>query len=128
MAKKLLALIRQRFNVTIATGDAPRRIVQVETPANALVVQDGIGGYDWSYQAEKGTTDFALIAHLSSGSSSSSSSNNEFDQQRKVLSKANLEIIAYQLGLESLEARIVLHQKNEAVYEEDIAFLKYDVK
>ncbi|GJS42424.1 putative ribonuclease H-like domain-containing protein [Tanacetum coccineum] len=30
--------------------------------------------------------------------------------------------------LESLEARIVVHQKNEAVYEEDIAFLKYDVK
>ncbi|GJS34143.1 ribonuclease H-like domain-containing protein [Tanacetum coccineum] len=49
-------------------GDAPRRIVPVETPANALVVQDGI-------------------------------------------------------GLESLEARIVIHEKNEAVYEEDIAFL-----
>ncbi|GKB23483.1 ribonuclease H-like domain-containing protein [Tanacetum coccineum] len=81
-----------------------------------------------SYQAEEGPTDFALMAHLSSGSSSSSSSNTEFDQQREVLSKANLEIIAYQLGLESLEARIVIHQKNEAVYEEDIAFLKYDVK
>ncbi|GJR73757.1 ribonuclease H-like domain-containing protein [Tanacetum coccineum] len=54
-------------------GDAPRRIVPVETPANALVVQDGIDGY--------------------------------------------------QLGLESLEARIVVHEKNEVVYEEDIAFL-----
>ncbi|GJU06408.1 ribonuclease H-like domain-containing protein [Tanacetum coccineum] len=127
-------------------GDAPRRIVPVETPADSLVVQDGICGYDWSYQPEEGPTDFALMAHLSSGSSSSSSSNTEvqncskeclesyqslqkqFDQQREVLSKANLEIIAYQLGLESLEARIVIHQKNEAVYEEDIAFLKYDVK
>ncbi|GJZ90783.1 hypothetical protein Tco_0662710 [Tanacetum coccineum] len=37
--------------------DAPRRIVPVETSANALVVQDGIGGYDWSYQAEEGPTD-----------------------------------------------------------------------
>ncbi|GKB90248.1 hypothetical protein Tco_0962520 [Tanacetum coccineum] len=82
-------------------GDAPRRIVPVETPANALVVQDGIGGYDWSYQAEEGPTNFALMVHLSSG---------------------------YQLCLESLEARIVVHQKNEVVYEEDIAFLKYDVK
>ncbi|GJV06682.1 hypothetical protein Tco_1344338 [Tanacetum coccineum] len=127
-------------------GDAPRRIVPVETPANALVVQDGIGGYDWSYQAEEGPTDFALMAHLSSGSSSSSSSNTEvqncskdclksyetlqkqYDQQRDALKKSNLEIIGYQLGLESLEARIVVHQKNEAVYEEDIAFLKYDVK
>ncbi|GJY94342.1 ribonuclease H-like domain-containing protein [Tanacetum coccineum] len=127
-------------------GDAPRRIVPVETPANALVVQDGICGYDWSYQAEEGPTDFALMAHLSSGSSSSSSSNTEvqncskeclesyqslqkqYDQQHDALKKSNLEIIGYQLGLESLEARIVVHQKNEAVYEEDIAFLKYDVQ
>ncbi|GKE74960.1 ribonuclease H-like domain-containing protein, partial [Tanacetum coccineum] len=56
-------------------GDVPRRIIPVETHANALVVQDGIGGYDWSYQAEEGTINFALMAHLSSGSSSSSSSN-----------------------------------------------------
>ncbi|GJS57857.1 hypothetical protein Tco_0652641 [Tanacetum coccineum] len=34
----------------------------------------------------------------------------------------------YQMGLESLEARIVIHEKNEAVYEKDIAFLKYDVQ
>ncbi|GJW49420.1 ribonuclease H-like domain-containing protein [Tanacetum coccineum] len=31
--------------------------------------------------------------------------------------------IGYQIGLESLEARIVVHEKNEAVYKEDIAFL-----
>ncbi|GJV67571.1 retrovirus-related pol polyprotein from transposon TNT 1-94 [Tanacetum coccineum] len=86
-------------------GDAPRRIVPVETPAKALVVQDGIYGYDWRYQAEEGPTDFALMAHFSSGSSNSSSSNIEvqncskeclesyqslqkqFDQQREVLRK-----------------------------------------
>ncbi|GJW43811.1 ribonuclease H-like domain-containing protein [Tanacetum coccineum] len=58
-------------------GDAPRRTVPVETPANTLVVQDGISGYDWSFQTEEGPTDFALMAHLSSGSSSSSSSDSE---------------------------------------------------
>ncbi|GJR30815.1 hypothetical protein Tco_1107047 [Tanacetum coccineum] len=42
---------------------ALRRIVSVETPANALVVQDGIGGYDWSFQAEEGITNFALMAY-----------------------------------------------------------------
>ncbi|GJU37282.1 hypothetical protein Tco_1185636 [Tanacetum coccineum] len=106
------------------------------------MLQEGL----YQYQAEEGPTDFALMAHLSSGLSSSSSSNTDvqncseeclesyqslrkqFDQQREVLNKSNLEIVAYQLGLESLEARIVVHQKNEAVYEEDIAFLKYDVK
>ncbi|GJS94869.1 ribonuclease H-like domain-containing protein [Tanacetum coccineum] len=35
-------------------GDAPRTIIPVETPANALIVQDEIGGYDWSFQAEEG--------------------------------------------------------------------------
>ncbi|GKG56219.1 hypothetical protein Tco_0577294, partial [Tanacetum coccineum] len=28
---------------------------------NALVVQDGIGGYDWSFQAEEGVTNFAQV-------------------------------------------------------------------
>ncbi|GJW24095.1 hypothetical protein Tco_0037906 [Tanacetum coccineum] len=49
----------------------------LETPANALVVQDGIGGYDWSFQAEEDITNFALMAYTSQGSSSSSSSDSE---------------------------------------------------
>ncbi|GKA71669.1 hypothetical protein Tco_0777808 [Tanacetum coccineum] len=40
-------------------------------------VEYGIGGYDWSYQAKEGPTDFALMTHLSLGSSNSSSSNTE---------------------------------------------------
>ncbi|GJZ04915.1 hypothetical protein Tco_0538190 [Tanacetum coccineum] len=97
--------------------DDPRRNAPVDTSTtNALVVQDGIGGYDWSFQAEEGITNFALMAYTSQGLSSSSSSD------------SNLVIIGYQMGLESLEARIVVHEKNEAVYEEDIAFLKYDVQ
>ncbi|GJV45182.1 hypothetical protein Tco_1429718 [Tanacetum coccineum] len=100
-----------------------RRVVLVETPANALVVIDGMG-YDWSYQAEEGPTNFALMAHSSSGSSSSSNS----DTEREALNKSNLEIIGYPMGLESLEARIVIHKKNEAVYEENITFLKYNVQ
>ncbi|GJS79625.1 hypothetical protein Tco_0729506 [Tanacetum coccineum] len=69
-------------------------------------------------------TNFALMAYTSQGSSSSSSS----DSEREALNKSNLEIIGYQMGLESLEARIVVHEKNEAVYEENIEFLKYDVQ
>ncbi|GKE89835.1 hypothetical protein Tco_1567310, partial [Tanacetum coccineum] len=55
-------------------GDAPRRNAPVDTSTtNALVVQDGIGGYDWSFQAEEGITNFALMAYTSQGSSSSDS-------------------------------------------------------
>ncbi|GKA37979.1 ribonuclease H-like domain-containing protein [Tanacetum coccineum] len=127
--------------------DAPRRNALVDTSTtNALVVQDGICSYDWSFQDEECITNFVLMAYTSQGSSSSSSSDSkvhtcskdclksyetlqkQYDQQREALNKSNLEIIGYQIGLESLEARIVVHEKNEAVYEEDIAFLKYDVQ
>ncbi|GJT66282.1 ribonuclease H-like domain-containing protein [Tanacetum coccineum] len=65
-----------------------RRTVTVETPTeNALVAQDGIGGYDWSYQAEEEhPTNFALMAFTSSGSSSSSDS--EVDSCSKSCVKA----------------------------------------
>ncbi|GJR99222.1 ribonuclease H-like domain-containing protein [Tanacetum coccineum] len=124
--------------------DAPRRNAPVDTSTtNALVVQDGIGGYDWSFQAEEGLTNFALMAYTSQGLSSSDSEvhtcskdclksyealQKQYDQQREALNKSNLEIIGYQMGLESLEARIVVHEKNEAVYEENIKILKYDVQ
>ncbi|GKF04972.1 hypothetical protein Tco_0035640, partial [Tanacetum coccineum] len=54
--------------------DDPRRNAPVDTStSNALVVQDGIGGYDWSFQAEEGITNFALMAYTSQGLSSSDS-------------------------------------------------------
>ncbi|GKC24134.1 putative ribonuclease H-like domain-containing protein, partial [Tanacetum coccineum] len=54
--------------------DAPRRNAPVDTSTtNALVVQDGIGGYNWRFQDEEGITNFALMAYTSQGSSSSDS-------------------------------------------------------
>ncbi|GJY92425.1 ribonuclease H-like domain-containing protein, partial [Tanacetum coccineum] len=62
-------------------GNAPRRNALVDTSTtNALVVQDGIGGYDLYYDGfrdEEGITKFALMAYTSQGSSSSSSSDFE---------------------------------------------------
>ncbi|GJV95856.1 hypothetical protein Tco_1547433 [Tanacetum coccineum] len=52
----------------------------------------------------------------------------QFDEQRQTLSKANLEIVAYQLGLEFVEAQLIVHQKNKAVYEEKITVLEFEVK
>ncbi|GJU14452.1 ribonuclease H-like domain-containing protein [Tanacetum coccineum] len=55
-------------------GDAPRRNATLDTSTtNTLVVQDGIDGYDWSFKAEEGITNFALMAYTSQGSSSSDS-------------------------------------------------------
>ncbi|GJV64047.1 ribonuclease H-like domain-containing protein [Tanacetum coccineum] len=95
-----------------------RRTVTVETPTeNALVAQDGIGGYDWSYQAEEEhPTNFALMAFTSSGSSSSSDSKSQFN------------LVSYKAGLESVEARLAHYKKNEAVFEESINVLNLEVK
>ncbi|GJY89558.1 hypothetical protein Tco_0504754 [Tanacetum coccineum] len=96
--------------------DNTRRTVPVETldalvvQDNSLIMQDGLG-YDWSYIAQDEPTEFALMAYTSGSDT-----------------EANLEIVAYQLVLEFVETRLVVHQKNEAVYEEKIAVLKFEVK
>ncbi|GJU71611.1 ribonuclease H-like domain-containing protein [Tanacetum coccineum] len=63
-----------------------RRTVILETPTeNALVAQDKIGGYDWSYQAEEEhPTNFAWMAHTSSGSSSSLDSKSQVIEKFKT--------------------------------------------
>nr|GFA93517.1 hypothetical protein [Tanacetum cinerariifolium] len=59
-----------RRNVPV---EATRRNVQVETStSNALVSQcDGVGSYDWSFQAEEEQTNYVVMAFTSSSFSSS---------------------------------------------------------
>ncbi|GJS44303.1 hypothetical protein Tco_0569346 [Tanacetum coccineum] len=84
------------------SGDVPRRIVPVKTPANALVVQDGIGGYDWSFQAEEKPTNFALIVHLSSGSSSSSRSNSKLAEALREKDDLKLKLEKFETSSKNL--------------------------
>ncbi|GJR70281.1 ribonuclease H-like domain-containing protein [Tanacetum coccineum] len=86
-----------------------RRVVPVgTTTSNALVSCDG-SGYDWSDQAKEGLTNFALMAYSSTSSNS------------------KLNVIAYKIGLESVEARLLVYKKNKSVYEEDIKVLKREI-
>nr|GEU94108.1 retrovirus-related Pol polyprotein from transposon TNT 1-94 [Tanacetum cinerariifolium] len=59
--------------------EATRRPVPIEVSTlNDLVSQcNAVGGYDWSFQAEKEPTNYALLAYASPSSSSSSGSDNE---------------------------------------------------
>nr|GEX37986.1 putative ribonuclease H-like domain-containing protein [Tanacetum cinerariifolium] len=68
-------------------AEPQRRNVPVETStSNALVSQcDGVGSYDWSFQAEEEPTNYALMAFTSS---SSSSSDNEVASCSKACTKA----------------------------------------
>ncbi|GKA92577.1 ribonuclease H-like domain-containing protein [Tanacetum coccineum] len=123
-----------------------KRIVTVETPIEiALVAQDGLGGYDWSYQAEEEhPINFALMAHTSLGSSSSSDSEvdscskscvkayatlkEQYDSLSSDYKRSQFNLVSYKAGLESVEARLAHYKKNEAVFEESINVLKLEVK
>ncbi|GJW91427.1 ribonuclease H-like domain-containing protein [Tanacetum coccineum] len=123
-----------------------RRTVTVETPTkNALVAQDGIGGYEWSYQAEEEhLTNFALMTHTSSRSSSSSDSEvdscskscvkayatlkEQYDSLSSDYKRSQFNLVSYKAGLESVKARLAHYKKNEAVIEESINVLKLEVK
>nr|GEV25911.1 hypothetical protein [Tanacetum cinerariifolium] len=127
--------------------DTPRRTVPVEvSTSNALVSQrDAVGSYDWSFQADEKPTNYALMAYASSDSLSSSGSDNEVAPCSKACSKAyatlqshydkltvdfrksQIDVLSYKTGLESVEAKLVVYQHNENVFEEDIKLLKIDV-
>ncbi|GKA62481.1 putative ribonuclease H-like domain-containing protein [Tanacetum coccineum] len=118
-----------------------RRSMPVETTtSNALISCDGLGDYDWSDQEEEGPTNFALMAYsfTSSNSEVSTDSNcsssclenvkilkEQNEQLLKDLRTSKLNTIAYKIGLESVEARLLVYKKNESVYEEDIKLLKW---
>ncbi|GJS74667.1 ribonuclease H-like domain-containing protein [Tanacetum coccineum] len=128
---------------TTNSKDTSRRTVSVEkTTSNALVSQCDGFGYDWSDQAEEGPTNFALMAYTSSSSSSSDSEvstcskaclksyetlKEHYDNLTKDFNKSQLNVGAYKAGLESVEARLDVYKKNEAVFEEDIKILKLDI-
>nr|GEY90587.1 hypothetical protein [Tanacetum cinerariifolium] len=78
-------------NVPVETQ---RRNVPMETStSNALVLQcNGIGSYDWSFQAEEVPTNYALMAFTSS---SSSSSDNEVASCFKACTKAYVTLNIY---------------------------------
>ncbi|GJZ41100.1 hypothetical protein Tco_0587986 [Tanacetum coccineum] len=109
----------------------------------ALVAQDGLGGYDWSNDFEVEPVNYALMAISSSSSSSSSDSEvqkcpkclesfkclqKNYDTEREKHNKAKLEIRGYEIALESLEARILGHEKNELAWGERYEFQNYDLK
>ncbi|GJS41741.1 ribonuclease H-like domain-containing protein [Tanacetum coccineum] len=94
-----------------------KRTVTIESSTeNALVAQDGIGRYDWSYQVEEEhPTNFALMAHTSSGSSSSSYSEvdscskscvkpyatlkEQYDNLNSDYNKSQFNLVFYKAGL-----------------------------
>nr|GEZ68521.1 hypothetical protein [Tanacetum cinerariifolium] len=97
-----------------------------------------------SYQAEEEPTNFALMAFTSSSSTSSSDNEvsscskacskaysqlqTQYDTLTKIFRKSQFDVISYQTGLESVEARLLVYKQNESVLEENIKLLNIEVQ
>ncbi|GJW80184.1 ribonuclease H-like domain-containing protein [Tanacetum coccineum] len=98
-AKECRALRNQDYK----NKESTRRTMPVETSTStALVSCDGLGGYDWSDQAEKGPN-YALITYSSLSFDSDS-------------------------GLESVEEKLKVYKANESIYPQDIKVLKFEIE
>ncbi|GJX09936.1 putative ribonuclease H-like domain-containing protein [Tanacetum coccineum] len=99
-------------------------------------------GFDKSKsdQAEEGPTNYALMAYSSSSSEVSNDSTcskscfeivkvlkSHNEQVLTDLKKSQLMALAYKIGLESVEEKLVVYKKNESIYEQDIKELKLEI-
>ncbi|GJZ15535.1 ribonuclease H-like domain-containing protein [Tanacetum coccineum] len=122
--------------------ESSRRSVPMEiSTSTALVSCDGLGGYDWSDQAEEGPN-YALMAFSSSSPDSEVSNDSicskscletvellksQNDQLLKDLKKSELMVLGYKTGLESVEEKLEVYKANESIYLQDIKGLKFEI-
>ncbi|GJY23563.1 ribonuclease H-like domain-containing protein [Tanacetum coccineum] len=91
--------------------ESSKRSVPVVTSTSiALVSCDGLGGYDWSNQAEEGPN-YTLMAFSSSSPDS----------------KVSNDSICYKTGLESVVEKLEVYKVNESIYLQDIKGLKFEI-
>ncbi|GJX16247.1 ribonuclease H-like domain-containing protein [Tanacetum coccineum] len=130
-------------NQDYKNNESIKRTVPVETSTStALVSCDGLGGYDWSDQAEEGLN-YALMAYSSSSSDTEVSNNSncsksclktietlksQYDQLHKDFKKSELMVLAYKTGLESVEEKLEVYKANESIYSQDIKVLKFEIE
>ncbi|GJZ58729.1 ribonuclease H-like domain-containing protein [Tanacetum coccineum] len=103
-----------------------RSVIVKTTTSNALVSCNGLGGYDWSDQAEVGPTNYALMAYSSSSSDSKVSNDStcskscletvevlksQYEQLLKRFEKSELMVVAYKTDMDSESAHMVVASK-----------------
>nr|GEW03655.1 hypothetical protein [Tanacetum cinerariifolium] len=97
-----------------------------------------------SYQAEEDPTNFALMDFSSSSLNSSSDCEvlpctkacskaysqlkTQYDTLTENFRKSQFDVMSYQTGLESIEARLLFYKQNESVLEENIELLNIEVQ
>nr|GEW29985.1 hypothetical protein [Tanacetum cinerariifolium] len=118
-----------------------RTVLVVTSTSNVLVSQcDGVGSYDWSYQAKEEPANYALMAFSSFSSDNEVPScskaclkaytqlHTQYDKLTAVFCKSQFDVISYQTGLKSIEDRLLVYKQNESVFKENIKLLNIEVQ
>nr|GEV10676.1 hypothetical protein [Tanacetum cinerariifolium] len=145
-AKTLMEAIEKRFGGNKETKKS--NSTQLDNDDLKQIDADDLEEMDLKWQmamlnAEEEPTNYALMAFTSSSSSSydnevASCSNactkayatlqSHYDKLTNDLRKYQFDVISYKTRLESVEARLLVYQQNETIFEEDIKLLKLDVQ
>ncbi|GJT28828.1 hypothetical protein Tco_0909103 [Tanacetum coccineum] len=106
-------------------GNNGRRNATTNEPSSqALVAQDGLGGS----RCSSSSSDKEVQNCSKQCLESFKTLQKNFDSEREKHSRARLEIQGYELALESLESRILGHEKNELAWGEKYEFQNYELK
>nr|GEW43866.1 ribonuclease H-like domain-containing protein [Tanacetum cinerariifolium] len=131
------------FPNTDSTNESVSAVASVSATSTKVPVSDLPNVDTLSDAAEEEPTNYALMAFTSSSSSSLDNEvafyskactkayatlQSHYEKLTNGLRKSQFNVISYKTGLESVEARILVYQQNETVFEEDIKLLKLDVK
>nr|GEU30268.1 ribonuclease H-like domain-containing protein [Tanacetum cinerariifolium] len=123
----------------VASVSAASTKVPVSALSNVDTLSDAV---IYSFFANEEPTNHALMAFTSSSSSSFDNEvascskactkayatlQSHYDKLTNDLRNSQFDVLSYKTGLESVEARLVVYQQNESVFEEDIKVLKLDV-
>nr|GEY24877.1 hypothetical protein [Tanacetum cinerariifolium] len=114
----------------------------VITATERYIMLRNVGSYDQNYRAKEEPSNFALMAFLPSSSSSDNEVpsclkacskayaqlHSQYDQLTNDFRKSQFDVISYQAGLESVEARLLVYKQNESVFEENIKLLNIKVQ
>nr|GEW37842.1 ribonuclease H-like domain-containing protein [Tanacetum cinerariifolium] len=134
-AKTLMKAIKKRFGGNTDIKKVQKTLLKQQ-------FENFTGSYDWSYQAEEEPANFALMDITSSSSSSDNKVtscskacskayaqlHSQYDKLTDDFQKSQYDVLSYQAGLESVEARLVVYKQNESILEENIKLLKEEVQ
>ncbi|GJU99687.1 ribonuclease H-like domain-containing protein [Tanacetum coccineum] len=112
---------RATRNKDYKNKESTRRIVPVETSTSMdLVSCDGLSGSNSEVSNNTNCLKFCLktVETLKS----------QYDQLHKDFKKSELMVLAYKLGLESVEEKLEVYKANKSIYSQDIKVLKFEIE